>query len=830
MNPRDATYLVRLSELAADDVRRRNVGCVVRRLIRLRERGVSIADAWVIPSRVFSQVVAASVDPLVEPDAVLGDIAHPDGPRRAAEAAQSMRGAAIPAGLRRELSRLVDSAARVVVLPSPTLKDEALVQAASLDVVEGPCSDASALEEAVRAVWALAFDEHAVRRLRHERVRELGMAVVVARIAARAELARVQRSRHAVRRGALCVEPLSSGRLVSLPPITGYEPDGSSVRLVRAQRGVRLAPDSSGVPMKALSELVPRIDGADGPRLGIVALDGERIEVLSAHPVSSSLVPDGGDDETIWSRVSIGDSLLDVPSPLSRSLYDAFAAVAARPTSALFGARIARATAVLGDVNGCLYLNHSLFESIARRGVAQDARSIADFAGDARAIGGDPSLLGLSVAFTRVLALEQSLALEAVPVERDADAYFRWLSEMDLGILPDDGLTTTLFEARHHLFTAWQLRIAAIGALSAACHVARRLLERRVGTDALRVARMLGDTASEFPTSDFGRAWHHVAEIVGSEPSARQAIVDGAAATTALPEGASRRALASFLSAYADHGPCTGELGIARWREDERSLFALLRSALVGSLVDLDASTARGRSARDEDVDAALGRLSFFERRMLNAALPRLRRLAVLADRAHRLSVRAAGALRLVLLDADRRLLRGEPTLDSGTAFLLAFDELCSLLDGPTHTLGSLARERRAAWHRMTSRARPASRFSGDAVQEPPLESEPLHGIGSGRGVASGRARRVVPWEPASIGAVESGDVVVAESLDQALLPLVFTASAVVVSRGSAWTSGLPLARELGVPVVVAVGDGLGGLHDGHLLHVDAAAGTVRVR
>jgi phosphohistidine swiveling domain-containing protein len=259
-------------------------------------------------------------------------------------------------------------------------------------------------------------------------------------------------------------------------------------------------------------------------------------------------------------------------------------------------------------------------------------------------------------------------------------------------------------------------------------------------------------------------------------------------------------------------------------------LLALLHSALVGSLVDLDASTARGRSATDEDVDAALGRLSFFERRMLNAALPRLRRLALLADRAHLLSVRAAGALRLVLLDADRRLLRREPTLDSGTAFLMAFDELCSVLDGPTQTLHTLARQRRTSWHRMMSHSRPPSRFSGDAVQEPPLESEHLHGIGSGRGGVSGRARRVVPWEPASIAAVESGDVVVAESLDQALLPLVFTASAIVVSRGSAWTSGLPLARELGVPVVVAVGDGLGRLHEGQPLHVDAVKGTVRVR
>jgi pyruvate,water dikinase len=540
-------------------------------------------------------------------------------------------------------------------------------------------------------------------------------------------------------------------------------------------------------------------------------------------------VPDGGDDDTVWSRIPIGDGVLDVPTPLSASLYEAFTSVAARPTSALFGARTPRGAVVLGEVNGCLYLNESLLETIARRGVAQDARVIADFAGSAADVG-DPSLLALSVAFTRVLALEQSLALEAGQVERDADAHARWLSEMDLGILPDDGLTTTLLEARHHLFTAWQLRIAAMGALAAVSHAAQRLLERRIGADAQRLARLLGDPSSEFPTSDFARAWHHVAAIVASEPSARQAVVDGATATTALRDGPSRRALTSFLSAYADHGPCTEELALARWREDERTLFALLRSAVVGSLVDLDVTLAHGRSALAQDLDAALARLSFFERRMLHAALPRLRRLAVLADRAHRLSVRAAGALRVVLVDADRRLLRGEPTLDVGTAFLLGFDELCALLNGPTHALGILARQRRASWHRQSSRPRPPARFSGDAVQELPSVVEPLRGIGSGRGVASGRARRVIPWHPATIGGVEPGDVVVAESLDPSLLPLLFTAAAVVVARGSAWAAGLPFARELGVPVVVAVGDGLERYDDGTPLEVDAVAGVVHRR
>jgi phosphohistidine swiveling domain-containing protein len=818
--------LIPLAEVTDAVLRRKAVGSRALSLLRLREHDLPVARSWVIPTDVFHRVVAVSIDPEVEPSSLIGDIEHTDGPRRAAAAAAGMRGATIPAGLRSalaSLTRLAGDGTRFVVLPSPTLKDEALIRAAGLDVPQGPLSHGAALDDAIRSAWALAFEERVLLALRRERVRDLAMAVVVASIPAHAEVA----TAYAVPDG-VCLTDRSKRTWVR---IGGRGEIAERVRCAvsvasplvegwgRDEAREASEPFSAGNSGRVeVVRVVRAIDGIDGPASSLVAVDAEGSRVLGTSRIKALPLIHGGDDETTWSSVRVGDTLPEVPTPFSGSLYEQFESVAARATSALFGVRASRSAAFFGNVNGRLYVNESLLDSIAHAGVTRSEASA------------DPSLVALSMAFTRVFGIEQGLEREARQVERDADAYFRWLSEMDLGILPDDGLTTTLVEARHHLFTAWQLRLTAIGTLAAISQTARRLFARRLGADARRLARMLGGSAADLETTALARAWHHVAALIASDPEARDLVAAGAPSVAGLPDGPGRRALASFLSAYGDHGPCASEIAAARWRDDEGALLGLLRAGLSTPLQDLDPILAEGRAAVEREIASAQSRLSFFEGRMLSHALPRLRKVVALADRSQRLSIRAASALRSILLDVDRRLLRREPTLRRGSAFLCRFDEIRELLEQPKLELGVLARQRLLGWRRAVHGARVASRFKGAVVTQAPFGSEPARGIGSGRGTVVGVARRVTAWDAVSLGAVRPGDVVVTAALDPALLPLLFVAAGVVAERGSEWTTGLPLARERGVPVVVAVGDAARRFVDGVSLEVDAVGGTVQVR
>lgn len=101
-----------------------------------------------------------------------------------------------------------------------------------------------------------------------------------------------------------------------------------------------------------------------------------------------------------------------------------------------------------------------------------------------------------------------------------------------------------------------------------------------------------------------------------------------------------------------------------------------------------------------------------------------------------------------------------------------------------------------------------------------------LEGIGVSPGRATGRARLVD--HPARAD-VEAGDILVVRSLVPALAPVIARAGAVAADLGSVATHMSVIAREYGVPAVVALHSVTQIVRDGDLITVDGTNGRVQL-
>jgi pyruvate,water dikinase len=100
-----------------------------------------------------------------------------------------------------------------------------------------------------------------------------------------------------------------------------------------------------------------------------------------------------------------------------------------------------------------------------------------------------------------------------------------------------------------------------------------------------------------------------------------------------------------------------------------------------------------------------------------------------------------------------------------------------------------------------------------------------LHGLGVGRGTASGRVR--ILTSPKQGGQFLDGEVLVAEMTSPDWVPILRRASALVTDAGGSTCHAAIVSRELGIAGVVGTRTATTDLHDGDLVTVEAASGQV---
>ena len=102
-----------------------------------------------------------------------------------------------------------------------------------------------------------------------------------------------------------------------------------------------------------------------------------------------------------------------------------------------------------------------------------------------------------------------------------------------------------------------------------------------------------------------------------------------------------------------------------------------------------------------------------------------------------------------------------------------------------------------------------------------------LHGVGASGGTATGPVR--VLRSVAELSRVRPGDVLLARGTDPAWTPLFPLIAAVVTETGGMLSHAAIVAREVGIPAVLAVPEAMERLEVGAEVRVDGERGTVAV-
>jgi pyruvate,water dikinase len=101
-----------------------------------------------------------------------------------------------------------------------------------------------------------------------------------------------------------------------------------------------------------------------------------------------------------------------------------------------------------------------------------------------------------------------------------------------------------------------------------------------------------------------------------------------------------------------------------------------------------------------------------------------------------------------------------------------------------------------------------------------------LHGLACCPGIVRGPVRVIL--DPTTAAPL-AGAILVAERTDPGWAPLFPAASGLLVERGSLLSHSAIVAREMGIPAIVAVPGLMERLHDGMIVEMDGSAGTIRI-
>jgi pyruvate,water dikinase len=880
-----ASWLVPVEALAqrraGDDPRA--IGGKASRLVWLSRHGFDVPEAVVLPAEAFAHAIR-ELPTGYEPRALLRAAAGRAGYTRAAEARQLILSAALPKGLEAELAALWEGmGARspwgLAVRSSATCEDGALVSMAGLAEsvlgVHGP----QALVAAVRQVWASIASGRALAYLAAHGVRDVGMGLVLQRmVEARAGGVMFTRTPGARSRSAAADErivnvglglgaPVVNG--VTTPDVLRLDTRGRVVEaaIANEKRATVVhdgrvqdvdvdAPDAPALDREqiaGLAGIAARLEKLEAVAWDVeFACDAERTWIVQARPATGRGYPDGGDDETVWSNVNVGEALPGVATPFTWSVAGAFSEAGFRSAFAALGCRVPKNARLVGNVHGRFYLNLTQFMRIAAQVPFLDPRMLVEMGGggggeelaiQVRDVSKRAFYMRLPLTASRLLREQLRLDEDVKSFEAFAERQWRAQSALDLAILTDDGVARRLRDIQALLERTGTVMLTCASSTLGTHLVLKMVLERVAPVDADRLAQSLTRGVRDLESARPGIGIMHVAALARREPGAREAIErDSTQGLDALPDGPTRRALQSFLELYGDRAVREVELSTPRWKEDPRSVLRMLRAALRTDVDRVESSVARARVQADAEMARLVPMLNILEQTLIRHLVARAQRAARLRERMRTWVTRVLGMLREAALDADRRLMRRDPELyadwralvDAGSplasaqsAFLLTVDEVVSALRSARTEIAPLVRARRAELARDRARPDPPATFVGTPppVVLPPSGGAVMRGLPASPGVVEGAARVLLRED--EMDALRPGEILVVHTTDVGWTPLFLVAAGVVTELGGPLSHAAVVAREFGVPSVVNLTGATRAIRTGDVLRVDGDRGTV---
>ncbi|UNO40768.1 PEP/pyruvate-binding domain-containing protein [Streptomyces sp. MST-110588] len=346
-----------------------------------------------------------------------------------------------------------------------------------------------------------------------------------------------------------------------------------------------------------------------------------------------------------------------------------------------------------------------------------------------------------------------------------------------------------------------------------------------------------------------------LARLAAATPGVRQALEAGEQPA----DPGFQAALTAYLAEYGHRTPGF-TLTEPTLAEQPEVVLGLVR-AQVAEPYDVDAERERlaaRRAAAVARARAALAARPAADRERFETALADSDLSSPVRDEKSFHAVSLWALMRYAVLEAGSRLAARGALATPDDVLFLEYEEVLAALEGTPPAVGVVAPRRGGhAWALAHPGPpvygpppRPAEPEPGDPEPSPAARAvmdaarwtmgvfgagavagradarETLHGVAASPGRYTGTARVIT--DAAGFGRLRAGDVLVCPHTTAQWAVLFPSVGALVTDRGSLLSHPATLAREYGVPAVVATGTATRDFRDGDRLVVDGSRGTVR--
>lgn len=298
-----------------------------------------------------------------------------------------------------------------------------------------------------------------------------------------------------------------------------------------------------------------------------------------------------------------------------------------------------------------------------------------------------------------------------------------------------------------------------------------------------------------------------------------------------------RTALQHHLDAWGDRCADELKLEVPTLRHRPGLLVATLRAYMRAPSLDTGQTGVQERTMRREAEERAFSSLRGPKRAVFAWVLSRARRRVRDRENLRFLRTRIFARVRDIFMELGAHMHAAGTLREPRDVFWLTMQEAFGWVRGTTVTanLGAIAGVRKDEYAAFDNDPEPADRFRtwgpvwahNQFLGRPTAPSgDGLSGLAACPGVVEGRVARVLdPNDPGDI----DGSVMIAYRTDPGWVPLFPRISALVVERGSLLSHSAVVAREMGIPSVVAVAGLMDALKSGDRVRVDAVQGTIEI-
>lgn len=627
----------------------------------------------------------------------------------------------------------------------------------------------------------------------------------------------------------------------------------------------RLRPALSDTEVRAVAEAARELAGAlGGPQDVEWAFsrgDG-RLLILQARPVTATgaKVPTG--EVRVWDNSNIIESYGGLTSPLTfsfaRSVYEDVYIQFCRlvgVSESLIGDYLHVFAHMLGLIRGRVYYNLLNWYRVLAMlpGYAFNREFMERMMGVREKLAEPPDpppaanrwvdLSRLVRTVVRLVLANRALATEVPAFHARVSAALDPLAGEDLSARSPEELLRLYRRLEDSLLRHWQPPLVNDFFAMIWFGVLGRLVERWLPAEPPTLVNDLLCGEGGIVSTEPARRVMALARIVHDDPALKAMFAaepdDAALAKRiASDEAASRlrTALEEYLRRFGDR--CMSELKLETVTpsEDPAWVVMMIRAYVIGGATAPEAGQERERAIRaaaERRVDAGLGGFKeWVFHRVLASARVRIRdRENLRFER-----TRVFGVVRRIFVAFGKHLATAGRLDDARDIFWLTRDEVFSEVEGTSTTrdLRALVEVRRNEYARYAAEPAPPDRFTtrgmpGDAIPTATsaavVSGADLNGIGCCPGIVRAPVRVVL--DPSQAGDLR-GRILVAERTDPGWTLLFPTSSGLLVQRGSLLSHSAIVAREMGIPCVVAIPGLLDTLVDGEIVEMDGTTGVVR--